>query len=265
MAVKLIDRVFVRPPTNAVPHDLTSLFDGFGLVTQERDRVAFYCPFTEVWEKFWERETILFHNPQSEGYRQFLRKGGFKILKKLAKKRSDPNFILALLVGYLWRSDVSEYEHKSHFISHRIKLLKATQLVRRNLGWLESRENINIVNRELGDMEANIEYYLSEKDFRQPGRKGHSAKDKTNRVIYCIYEHLKQRSGGPQWKLFLELLSAARVITIGIKKRERHEDEVNNSPDRRILPHIISFQKYHPKEVKQIPQLIREWFSPLPY
>jgi hypothetical protein len=70
---------------------------------------------------------------------------------------------------------------------------------------------------------------------------------------------LKQRSTGPQWRLFLDLLVAAGAISIA-------NFTGSDRPDGRIRPRIKVFERYHPKEAGLIPHCVRSWpLSHFPY
>jgi len=258
----------VRPnPSRAVTHDFLLAVTGVLFYLEEDNRKAIEQPFAPVWRKFWKGQAKSLNQEKPGRWEQFLERDGLTFLKKLADKKADPNFILTLFIGYMWRGDVNEYEHRGFWVQNRLKLLEAIELIRRNVAWIENRKRAIPVYRGLGEMETNIKDYLSAKDYRDPSRKGQPAKDKFNRVIFAIYEHLKQRTGGPQWQVFLSLLIAAGAISTGIMKRKGHENVVTDSSDRRISPHIKLFQKDHPKETSQILNLIKDWppmFPPIP-
>ena len=84
-------------------------------------------------------------------------------------------------------------------------------------------------------------------------------KDKLNRVIFTIYCHLKEKTGGPNWSAFLELLLSAGALKRDIKKERSGKEVATDNPDRRISTHLKSFQKYHPSEAQAI-----EWIMAKP-
>lgn len=247
--------------SRAVPFDFLIAVTGIVVFLGEDNRKVLEQPFTPVWKNFWEGKAEFLNREKPGHWEQFLERDGLTFLEKLAEKRADPNFILTLFIGYMWRGDVNEYEHRGFWVQNRLKLLEAIKLIRKNVAWTENRKRAIPVYRGLGEMEANIKDYLSAKDFRVPSRKGQPAKDKYNRVIFAIYEHLKQRTGGPQWQLLLNLLVSAEAVKYGHKKK-RKSDGVDN-PASRIMTRIKSFQKDHPKEARYIKSISSHSFNPV--
>jgi len=257
---KRADKPVRLSPNAAVTFDFLIAVTGGLFYLKEDNRKAIEQPFTLVWRKFWEGQAKSLNREKPGRWEEFLERDGLSFLEKLADKRADPNFILTLFIGYMWRGDVNEYEHRGFWVQNRLKLLEAIKLIRRNVAWIENRKRAGSVYRGLGEMETNIKDYLSAKDYRDPSRKGQSAKDKSNRVIFAIYEHLKQRTGGPRWQLLLDLLVSAEAVKYGHKKK-RKGDGVDN-PASRIMTRIKSFQKDHPKEARYIKSISSHSFNP---
>jgi len=213
----------------------------------------------------------------SEQYRHFKENVGFYSLETLADRGADPNFILSVFVKYLWNEEISSQEHKDYSIKdwqNRLAAIKLTkehylQFYKKSLPMLLNAKNpdhpaINLymdtfggeargdVERFLCEAEEKITHWLDRRDFRDPNQR-RPPDDKVNRTIFTIYLHLKQRTGGPQWETFWDLLVRAGAIK---------GKGVLNSKNGQIKAHIESFRKDHLKECLVMPDYIKNW--PIP-
>jgi len=211
----------------------------------------------------------------SERYQAFKEKDGPYFLQELASRGAQANFILSLFIKYLWNDDVSNTEHTSYGVKLHKELLEAVQKVKKLYYWnfkrshqklqnsktAEDQESITLwieqfggkpsegAERVLDQMEAKLKNFLEAFDFREQGQR-RPPSDKVNRIIFTTHKHLKQRTGGPQWEQFWNLLVAAEGI--------RGRGALSNK-DRQIIPHIESFQKDHLREALFIKMLVTDW------
>jgi hypothetical protein len=186
-------------------------------------------------------------------YVSFLQSHGQTALARLVAKGANLNFILSLLVMYLWNENVSPREHESAYAQHWQESLAAIRKIKNiypqfinRVHGLETYVDANNFELALLGMEKSIENFLNGKDFRKPGRK-RPPEDKVNRVIFTLYEYLKQQTRGPHWQTVLDLFVAAGAIKMGVKKRRKNY-RIPDNPDRRIATRLRGFQNDHPKE-----------------
>jgi len=208
-------------------------------------------------------------------FSEFKERNGFTHLKALGDKVA-PNFILSLFICYLWEDRYPLEEHKDWQSNNWFELKSALQRIRQYcefsgaLWHLRSRKDdrgfekvsknkdTQGFERVFSTLEKKIEEEIEQKDFSKAKRG--APRDKENRVIFALYEHIKQVTGSPQWATFFDLLLSAGAITTGEKKRrEGHENDPKfRSPDTRIRTRINSFKRNHPKET----QVIKEHITP---
>jgi len=244
----------------------------------------FSSAWRNAWDKIAESRAILHQEgkadsttPQFPGasnrYERFKECNGLEFLKTLSIKEADPNFILDLFIMYLWNDMVNSRANNSPHVIKLKESLEAVQTVRdyylkeiKNV-WESLHESdsghpelitevVGSKPREefelaLSEIEQKIMKYLGNLDFLRPGRRGLS-RDKENRVIYIIYEHLMQRTGRPHWQIVLDLLVAAGAIEVDKKKKREGKEGVINNPDRRVMTRIRTFRGEHPNEARYI-------------
>jgi len=195
-------------------------------------------PFTRRWRKFWS--SVAKEYGSLKQLERFTTEGGLNDLETLVGKGADPNFILLLLIKYLWVENIQLYERKEPMIKINQQLLQAVRDVhffyeefyerpslvghewRKELPW--SGEPNKFVEGFLTEAEEKIGQYLESKDYPKQGMRS-PPKDKVNRIIFTVYWHLKNKASGPHWRVFLELLLAARAIERNIKKKKKPEEE----------------------------------------
>lgn len=104
---------------------------------------------------------------------------------------------------YLWNENVSPREHESAYAQHWQESLAAIRKIKNiypqfinRVHGLETYVDADNFELALLGMEKSIENFLNGKDFRKPGRK-RPPEDKVNRVIFTLYEYLKQQTRGP--------------------------------------------------------------------
>ncbi len=244
----------------------------------------FSSAWRNAWDKIAESRTILYQEgkadsttPQFPGasnrYQRFKECNGLELLKTLSKKGANPNFILDLFIMYLWNDMVNSRANNSPHVIRLKESLEAVRTVRdyylkdikdmwKNLHKSNSRYPELItkvvgskpreeVEPSLNEIEDIIKKGLGNLDFLKSGRRGLS-RDKENRVIYIIYEHLRQRTGRPHWQIVLDLLVAAGAIEMDKKKKREGKEGVFNNPDRRVMTRIRTFRGEHPKEARYI-------------
>jgi hypothetical protein len=208
-------------------------------------------PFTQSWIETWTRISSAISKQSQDKCTKFFVGHGCDALRELAERGCDPNLVLSLFVQYLWDERVPSFERKDPNLQAHLEDLKAVQLTRRlfqNHTW-ERTDETELIKNALSQLEDIVQSYIGDLDFHS-GR--HSQNDKQNRVICAIYHHLTQRSVGPQWRLFLDLLFAAGVISIS-------HSTGNDHPDRRIMPRIEVFKREHPKEARSMPNWVKSW------
>jgi len=223
-----------------------------------------YTPFSEhVPDKRKVIETYEYILGALKHFREFKNRNGFAHLKALSDRGVGvvPNFILSLFIFYLWEDRFPLEEHKDWQSRYLIELkstLRRTRQFYKSMRDGFPKEDIQGFERVLSILEKEIEERIEEKDF-STARRG-SPRDKENRVIFALHEHIKQATGSPQWGIFFDLLLSARTITTGKKKRKAgHEnDPESQGPDSRIRTRINSFKRNHPKET----QAIKEYITP---
>ena len=218
----------------------------------------FPSPFSKPWIAAWTNLSMVIGSKQSPTKcKSFFPSDGYRALKSLAARGCDPNLVMSLFVQYLWDERAPSFDSKDINIQGHRESLKAIKLTRglwQSHTWQKTTET-EFVNNALRQLEDIVQSYVDERDFHG-GR--HSQNAKQNRVIYAIYKHLDQRSTGPQWRLFLNLLVAAGAIAADFS--------ASTQPDRRIMPRIKVFERDHPKEAKLIPDCVRSWpLSHFPY
>lgn len=222
--------------------------------------------FTPEWEKSWEKQA------GAEGalnhYSEFKKRDGFAQLKALNDKGAAPNFILGLFIPYLWNNSIPQEEHKE---PDAIRLTEFKNALDQTREFYEIMKRRNFYDRMIGKppkmdtqgfenvfsfLEKAIQENLGIKDFSK-ARRG-SPRDKENRVIFALYEYIKQATGSPQWATFFDLLLSAGAITTGKKKRKKgHEnDSESQGPDSHIRTRIKSFETNHPRESQAIKEVI---------
>ena len=187
----------------------------------------------------------------------FFASDGYQALKGLADRGCDPNLVMSLFVQYLWDERVPSFESKDPDRAHLedVKAVRLTRGLFHNHTWERTPET-ELVKNALRQLEDIVQSYIDERDFHS-GR--HAQNVKQNRVIFALHHHLKQRSTGPQWRLFLDLLVAAGAISIV-------NSTGSDRPDGRIRPRIKVFKRDHPKEARLIPHCVRSWpLSHFPY
>jgi hypothetical protein len=183
-------------------------------------------------------------------------------LNGLAEKGCDPNLVMSLFVQYLWDERAPSFDSKDQNIRAHLEDLDAVKRTRRlfeSHTWKRTAQT-ELINYALRQLEDIVQSYVSDLDFRD---QRHSQNAKQNRVIFALYHHLKQRSTGPQWSLFLDLLVAAGAISpIGVRRRSTGR----GLPDGKIRPRIKVFERDHPKEARLIPHCVKNWpLSDFPY
>jgi hypothetical protein len=230
--------------------------------SQEKDREAVDSPFSREWIQVWQKIA----EPYSlKGFNNFLENNGIDPLKRLKEKKANPNFLLCVLVDYMWNEHTPPHDYEAH--ERQLENLKAVWITRHLIWSLrDDPKRRQMVDDSLVEIQERVKKLLSESDYNvpepkflgnviiapiletsfKPEKKKRSPDDKVNRVIFIMHEHLKHTTGGPQWSDFLDLLSKTEAISVGS----------HQSPDRRILPHVLSFEKHHPTETARIKQEI---------
>jgi len=232
-------------------------------------------PFTTKWKKFWrivaglqgsihERgkgagEKFPINPGASQQLRQFEDRDGFFHLKALADLRADANHILSLFITYLWNDKIKLYDRFNLRIRASLDTLRSLPdiMAEYNLSTAGGQLERNVAfERAVYTVEKHLEQSLSGRDFSAVR---HSPpRDKENRVIFTVHEHLKRATGQPRWQFFLNLLIAAGVIESGKKKRRPGTEELSptSEPSRLIVGRIRSFKNHHPREVAEIERLV---------
>lgn len=254
---------------------------------------ALDTPFIPAWEKAWAKiadaKGLLYDGdrptrklsecfPEAvQRYRQFKNRGGFDALKELFEKGTEPNFILRLLIQYFWnkqipRSDFSSSETQD--LADAIKAIEHTRAfyhraIKHHYQNLSDERSYELVAQVIG-AEPNAEFEKTINRLGEVARKerhrfdtrsrsrGQAPNDKANRVIFTICEYVRQTTGGPLWRILLDLFVAADLVKRNVKKRRTELDVVTDNPDRRVDAHLKSFKKFHPKEAR----FISEWLIP---
>ena len=186
---------------------------------------------------------------------------GLESLKELASKGCNPNLIMSLLARYLWDEFVPPQECRDpNVLSHLadLKAIRSTRILFRNHTWKTTAET-ELVKRALEGLEGIVQSYVDELDFHT-GR--HLQNDKVNRVIFTIHHHLLKKKIGPQWRLMLDVLVAAEAISRNSTKRSK--SWASGNPESRVRPHIVSFERDHPKEADLLSKWVSEWPSTFP-
>ncbi len=249
------------PQDNPFPSDFSNAL----IVSRDEEKLSSLRPFTQRWKDNWAK--LAKKNGASNSLQSFDDANGLELLKSLTDRGANPNFILLLLVRYLWREDTDIPEHKDPYIKTYKGLLQSVRdthfyyqefYKKPSLPAYEYRKLIprggepnEDVERFLCTAEEDISRFLKSKDFQPPGLR-HPPNERVNRVVFTIYEHLKYTTGGPQWRIFLELLVVSGALKRGVKKKRENKEETTDNPDSRISTHIRSFQKYHPGEAHSI-------------
>jgi hypothetical protein len=199
--------------------------------------------FSSEWKDLWGKLAQKYQGASTR-YSLFCERDGLYFLQKLFKRRANPSFILKLFVQYQWNEKVNRMEHKTPNVRFWAGLL---DLVREDQKRVTEKyvklfsEEANSILSAFGSIERKIVNIQNERDLRE--LKKRPPDDKTNRTIFTLHQHLIQKTGGPQWENFWDLLVAAGVIKGG---------GVVGKKDRQIRPHIESFQKDHPSEASFI-------------
>ena len=232
-------------------------------------------PFTPAWKQAWAVIAVskwkeALYPGALERLKSFENRNGFDSVKRLADRGADPNFILSLLVKYLWNERVSAREHQQPSIKVFRRIVQGVRDVhfyydefykkpsqpdygdRKELPL--SGEPKEEIEQFLTEVEEKIKRYLESRDFRD-SQKGYKPDDKVNRTIFTLHEYLRQTCG-PRWADFLKLLLAAEAIEKGVKKKRTTEEEVTDNPDSRIAGHIKSLRRDHPKEAVAIEKAV---------
>jgi len=198
--------------------------------------------FSKAWDDFWAIAPHTVYTPNQEriafcreSFDKFQRDNGFVFLKELYNKKADPNFILALLIQYLWDKDVPENENDAPDLKGWKDRLNAFRLVRHTYE-TEKGADDQLVQQLRAKEETIDRLFIRPKDTR--ANKKHPPSDKENRVIFAVYQHVRQRTDTPQWQLLFDLLKSANAV------RASSYD----SPHTHLKPRIKSFEKDHPKE-----------------
>jgi len=215
-------------------------------------------PFTKHWRVALEQKVKQADSEHWPGalprFESFVKKDGLSTLKKLTEKGANANFILLLFVQYMWVDDNKIPAHESDSPDKKgwEQMLDAIQITKRATAYFPTKFTDLVLN-ELSLRETSIrELFLTTKDFRKSKKR--PPNDKVNRTIFTIYEHLKYKTGGPQWAHLLELLRAADAVSSPAGAA---------SPDRRVKSHIRSFERDHPEEADFIKErLAKEDFPP---
>ncbi len=234
-----------------------------------------FKPFSVEWINLWGAMTLkpswnhdddFFYPGALLRYLKFQERDGIHSLERLASKGVDPNFIMPLLVTYLWNDNVPQTRRQDSIIKDlqeaqyaiatvgnyykRHFELPAKMLADRR----EKRRNIQRMieihggapdegfTRILSIMGEKVKAQLALIDGISP-RPGKAASDKANRTVFTIYQHILKSTGSPQWEDFWNLLVAAGVLPGGGSQTAK---------DRQIKPRIKSFERYHPTEAKAI-------------
>ena len=216
---------------------------------RRQEKQAFNKPFTQEWLDLWGKIAEKYPGSQKY-YGNFVKEDGINFLEQVAKKGANANFILKILVKYAWNENVAHREHTTPNVKKWHKILKSAQMDREKAKQMYGRvfpQLAEKIESALGRIVIEVQRILEERDFSRAKRD--TASDKKNRAIFTIYEHLKQRTGGPQWETFWDFLVAAKVI--------KGQGEKSNK-DRQIQPHLGSFQKDNPLEA----QFIRDHVIP---
>ena len=213
---------------------------------------------TDSWTTAWDRLARLRNFKRWE---KFLKRNGLEILTRAAEKNADPNFILSLFVHYLWDPNKAR---QSNFYRQRLDHLRAVYMARHLYRWTNQDEQARqeIVEESLWKVQEQMELELRTAGYEvpkpvyvngvitaplieisflpKPGKR--SPDEKVNRTIFILFEHMQHVSKSPHWSDSLQILHAAEAITVASF----------DSPDRRILPHIKTFEKHHPEEAARI-------------
>ena len=265
---------------NPIPGDFISGLQWFNGLESEMQSSFLRRVFTPSWEKAWFKIAGSKRNgealfPKALALLQdFKDKDGFYSLGQLTEKGANPNFILSVLVKYLWLDDkiIKVREHEDPWVKvwgsflDAIKTTKDYYLIfykkkdsdGPHIKWLKGelggdpKEEVELF---LSEAEKNLAHLLARRDLRDPERrKHHPPADKVNRAVFAIYVHLKQRTSGPQWENFWDLLVRAGAIKGGGPKSNK---------DTQIYNQVDSFKKNHPREYIAIPEFIRNWPDPI--
>ncbi len=224
-------------------------------------------PFTRDWENCWRE--IAEASGTSKALEKFYAVDGLYAPETLAKKGALPNFVMTLLVNYLWRDDVARNERDA-FIKTWEEFHPAVCAVQRyyeycyKSPWMQGFPKWFLdgmggppnqeVEQWLQNARNKIERFLGSMDFRDSS-KPNPPNEKVNRVIFAIYQHIKIRTNSKHWELLWDLLSKAGAISGGGE---------TSSKDGQIRPHLKSFKNDHPKEANALkdPRLhSTPWFT----
>jgi hypothetical protein len=218
---------------------------------EKHDRESLRKPFTKKWSKVWLK--IAKQHGTGNRLKTFIKEQGTDWLGELATKGANPNFILSLLVRYLWVEEIPVHDTRHPNLKRWNDRLNHLQ------GAREAYDTFTRIGGEyhvlrspsfektLEKLEQNTRNILSLRDL--PGKIQHQPWDKINREIFTIIEHLRNTCGGPQWRILGELLKSAGAgrKTFGTKRLGPGEN-----PSSFIRNRLDNFEKHHPKEAKYI-------------
>ena len=84
-------------------------------------------PFSRDWVKIWGALTLkpsVFKNSELlypgalARYQKFREKNGIDTLERLASKGAEPNFIMPILIAYLWNDEVPQTRRKDEIVKN---------------------------------------------------------------------------------------------------------------------------------------------------
>lgn len=235
--------------TNPLPSDFIRAYSR--PLLRRGDRGSLVKPFTKEWATVWVK--IAKQHRTNDRLETFSQEHGIDCLRELATKGANPNFILSLFVRYLWVEQIPLHDtHDSNlkWWSDRLKDLqgarKTYDAFTRAGGeyHMPLSPSFEKMLEALGEKTRNI---LSSRDL--PVKIQHQPRDKINRVVFTIVEHLKDACGGPQWRTLGELLKSAIAGggTFGTRR-----GGPGQNPSSFIIGLLKNFQRTHPKQADYI-------------
>ena len=198
----------------------------------------------------------------SSRLKTFEDKDGMHFLRQLHEKGANSNFILSILVKYLWNEAAADFDYfrwedemqwlRAINMTHYLYLTRSdddpehSKLVEESLLALESTLLKSLeatdytIPKPIRIFDTLTSWEISS-DYK-PQKKRKSANDKMNRIIFTIHGHVNLATNSHQWPLLAKIFRASGAIT-GISA---------GSPDRLIKPHLENFSAHHMKESRMI-------------
>jgi len=239
-----------RESTNPLPSDFIRAYSR--LLLRRGDRETLGKPFTKKWKKVWVKIAKPKQYCTKDRFEIFDQNQGFNSLRELASRGANPNFILSLFVRYLWVEEIpvqDTHDLNLKWWTERLEDLQGTRETYNaftRAGGVYHMPASPSFQRTLGEIEGAICRILRSRDL--PRNIHRQPRDKINRVVFTIVEHLRNACGGPQWNTLGELLESAIASgTFGTKRIGPGEN-----PSSFITPLVKNFQRTHPKQAKYI-------------